>query len=48
MLAPYWHKIERLFHFSGEPNREQWIIISVVVLLVGLVCMKGFGSRSQY
>lgn len=48
MLAPYWQKIERLFVFSGEPSREQWIIISVVVLLAGMVCMKGFGSRSQY
>ena len=48
MLLPYWHKIERLFHFSGNPSREQWIMFSVVVLFLGMACMKGFGSRTNY
>jgi len=29
-------------------HREHWIAISVVVLLLGLVCMRGFGSRQNY
>jgi hypothetical protein len=33
---------------AGRFDRHQWIIISVVVLIIGLVTMRGFGSRNNY
>ncbi len=33
--------IERL-----EPS--EWILVLAVVIVVGLTCMRGFGSRSNY
>jgi hypothetical protein len=32
----------------GHLHREHWIAISVVVLVLGLICMRGFGSRNNY
>lgn len=29
-------------------SREQWIAVSVVMLVMGLFFMRGFGSRTNY
>ena len=29
-------------------SREQWIAISVVVVVIGVVSLRGFGSRKNY
>ena len=29
-------------------DRTQWIWLSIVVVVVGFVCMRGFGSRTNY
>lgn len=26
----------------------EWVVVLGVVIVIGLVCMKGFGSRSHY
>lgn len=33
---------------SQDLSREQWIGVSVVVLGLGFVMMRGFGSRTKY
>src|SRR3990167_10059800 len=47
-----WCKIDRclgpIFHFCSSMNRQEWIFVSVVALLIGYFCMRGFGSRANY
>jgi hypothetical protein len=40
--------VDELTAFAGQFDRQQWILISVVVLIIGLVSMRGFGSRNNY
>jgi hypothetical protein len=27
---------------------DEWIIVGVVAMVIGFICMRGFGSRSGY
>ena len=48
MLNRVWHYAEVVTRYAGQLDRIHWIVLSVIVLLVGFVCMRGFGSRSNY
>jgi len=40
--------IDRVTDFAGRLDWPQWIMVSVIVLVVGLISLRGFGSRSNY
>lgn len=48
MFDKVWHYVDLVTRAASHLDRQHWIILSVVVLGLGLICMKGFGSRSQY
>jgi hypothetical protein len=48
MPYQFWRFIDEITHSAGRLDREQWIMVSVLVLVLGLVCMRGFGSRTNY
>ena len=29
-------------------STQQWLLVATIGLVVGLLCMRGFGSRSSY
>ncbi len=33
---------------AGRYDRQTWVYIFVGVLVLGMICMKGFGSRTNY
>ena len=37
-----------IIHVVGHFDRQQWIFVFVAVLVFGIVCMRGFGSRMNY
>ncbi len=44
--------VSRSYHlvmdwFSGL-DRQEWLVVLVLVTLLGALCMRGFGSRSSY
>lgn len=43
-----WLYVDSILTAAGSLSREQWITISVLVLVIGLICMRGFGSRTNY
>jgi hypothetical protein len=47
---PYqvWRIVDVVTQQAGHLDRHQWIGISVLVLVLGLITMRGFGSRSNY
>jgi hypothetical protein len=34
--------------YAGQLDRQQWVIVSFLVLGLGLLTLRGFGSRSNY
>ncbi|MDX1946438.1 MAG: hypothetical protein SFU86_13645 [Pirellulaceae bacterium] len=48
MLDKVWLYVDQVTRAASHLERTHWIILSVVVLGLGLVCMRGFGSRNQY
>lgn len=48
MVDKLWHYVDVITRSASQLDRQHWVILSVVVLIVGLVCMRGFGSRNYY
>lgn len=44
-MQQYYHHILR---FVEQMDTQEWAMAVVVVIIVGIVCMRGFGSRSNY
>ena len=34
--------------FLEQLNTQEWVLVLVGLVIVGFVCMRGFGSRSNY
>jgi len=47
-----WYQIEQytapIFRFCCSLSRHEWIAVFVVALVIGYLCMRGFGSRANY
>ena len=35
-------------HWINGLDRQEWLVVLVVAMLIGFLCMRGFGSRSSY
>jgi hypothetical protein len=40
--------IDTVTRHAGQLDRQQWVIVSFLVLGLGLLTMRGFGSRNNY
>ncbi len=38
----------RVMHYAGRMGPQEWLLVLVAVIVVGLICMRGYGSRSNY
>jgi hypothetical protein len=43
-----WRLIDDVTRYAGQLDRQQWVMISVFVLILGLFTLRGFGSRNNY
>ena len=48
MVDTFWRYLDRLTAYAGNLERQHWVLLSVAVLVMGLICMRGFGSRNKY
>ena len=48
MVDRIWHYFDVVTRFATQLDRQQWVILSFVVLVVGMICLRGFGSRTNY
>lgn len=48
MVDQFWHYVDVITRAASQLDRTQWVIVSVAVLGVGILCMRGFGSRNNY
>lgn len=42
------HFYRDVMRFIEHMDRQEWVLALIAVVVVGLVCMRGFGSRSNY
>jgi hypothetical protein len=40
--------INTVMHYADRLGPRDWFFVLAIMIVVGLVCMRGFGSRSQY
>ena len=43
-----WRFVDDVTRYAGQLDRQQWIVLSCLVLVLGLISMRGFGSRNNY
>jgi len=48
MAYQVWRYVDVVTRYAGQLDRQQWVMLSVFVLVLGLITMRGFGSRSNY
>jgi hypothetical protein len=48
MSYQFWRFIDNATYAAGRLDRQHWVILSFLVLGLGYVCMRGFGSRTNY
>jgi hypothetical protein len=48
MPMEFWRFFDKVIYHAGFLERHHWIAISFVVLALGFICMRGFGSRNNY
>ena len=42
------NRLSDLMRYVERMDTHEWFVLLVAVLVVGLMCLRGFGSRSQY
>jgi hypothetical protein len=48
MADMVWHYIDLVTRHASHLDRQHWVLLSVLVLGLGMLCMRGFGSRTNY
>ena len=40
-----WRQMTR---YASRMGPQEWVLVLAAMIVVGLICMRGYGSRSQY
>jgi len=48
MSQLFWTYYRESVQTLGRMQPEHWAGLAVVVVVVGLICMRGYGSRANY
>lgn len=52
MYRTIWDTATGSFHMfldvSEDMSMTQWAVVAVILVVVGTLCMRGFGSRTDY
>jgi hypothetical protein len=42
------HFYREIVRYVDRMGLQEWLVVLAVVIIVGVICMRGFGSRSRY
>jgi hypothetical protein len=45
-MLNYWFR--EIVRYADQLSPQQWLLALGAVIIIGLLCLRGFGSRSQY
>jgi hypothetical protein len=40
--------LREVIRFLEQLNTQEWVLVLLGLVIVGFLCMRGFGSRSNY
>ncbi|MGW8257103.1 MAG: hypothetical protein ACWGMZ_06435 [Thermoguttaceae bacterium] len=40
--------IREVLHYASQLDPQEWVIVLCVLIIIGALCLRGFGSRSDY
>jgi hypothetical protein len=40
--------IREVLYYASRLDPQQWLLVLGAVIVIGLICLRGFGSRSEY
>jgi len=43
-----WYYYHRAMHYAESLESHEWFLVLAGVVVIGVVCMRGFGSRNKY
>lgn len=43
-----WQLFDDFLRYVDHMSRGEWLVLVAVCLVIGLLCMKGLGSRTSY
>lgn len=43
-----WTYYNKTISYLNTLNEQEWLILLALVVVVGVVCLRGFGSRAGY
>jgi hypothetical protein len=44
----YYGWMREILHYANKLEPQHWLLVLLAAIVIGFVCMRGFGSRSQY
>jgi hypothetical protein len=44
----FYQVYHRVLHYAGSLEPQHWVIILVVIIVVGVFFLRGFGSRAKF
>ena len=44
-INTFYHQV---LHYADRLSPSQWVMLLVVMLFLGVLCLRGFGSRTNY
>jgi hypothetical protein len=48
MLSYLYEIYYQMLHFGNRLSPSQWVMLLTISLILGALCMRGYGSRSNY
>jgi len=42
------HLYREFMHYVDRMGPHEWFLVLAAMIIVGVVCMRGFGSRTRY
>lgn len=43
-----WYYYNRVMHYTDSLDKQDWFLLLLCVVVIGVVCMRGFGSRAKF
>lgn len=44
----YWQVEYYVMHWADRLRPQEWLLILAVAIIVGAICLRGFGSRKKF
>jgi hypothetical protein len=47
-MRAFWHLHNDFLRYAQHFRVHDWMMLSILVLLIGFLCLRGYGSRAKF